>query len=111
MLICYRIEWEANMDGSKNNQNKLQSHAFLFKILSNPTRLCILCQLAKKEKENVSNLVCCSKKAQSYISQELAKLKNFGIVKSEKIGSEIFYSLSNNDILEIINTICEKGDI
>lgn len=93
--------------------SKIDRLASVYKVLSNPTRLCILCQLIKKGQINVTNLVNCSHKSQSYVSQELAKLKKWGIVENKRIGLESFYKLVDKDISKIIQTTCNfksKGD-
>lgn len=87
----------------------LESLANYYKILGNATRLCILCSLYGNEKLNVSDLVCCSKKTQSYVSQELSKLKAWKVVSCEKIGCEIYYTLIDKNISNILNKTC-KGD-
>lgn len=87
--------------------NNLDRLANFYKILSNSTRLCIICQLMKKGRVNVTNLVSCSEKSQSYISQELAKLKKWGVVENEKVGLECYYQLKNKDITKIIQTACD----
>lgn len=86
--------------------SKIDKLASTYKILSNPTRLCILCQLIKNNRMNVSQLACCSDRAQSYISQELSKLKSWGVVQSERVGLKNYYSIIDNDISKIIKLNC-----
>jgi len=59
---------------------------------SNPVRLKILCCLSKGKK-NVHELIGNCGLAQSAVSQHLIKLKNAGLVKDEKEGKYVYYSL------------------
>ena len=47
----------------------------------------------------------CLEMAQSTVSQHLAKLKSAGILTSERVGTEIIYSVDNKFIEEIIKKI------
>ena len=59
---------------------------------SNPVRLKLLCCLSKGKK-NVHELIGNCGLAQSAVSQHLMKLKKAGLVKDEKNGKYVFYSL------------------
>lgn len=85
----------------------------LLKNIANPIRLQVLCHIFKKEK-NVSELLEKIKISQSALSQHLVIMKENGIIKSEKKGKYVFYSLKNNkikDILSFLKKICTKNDI
>lgn len=86
-------------------KEELLEKAELFKWLSNPVRLCILTNLATSKRKNVTELMQCSNVAQSLASQQLSKLRLAGIIKSEKIGNEVYYELNDDRILKIIETI------
>jgi ArsR family transcriptional regulator len=78
--------------------------ANIMKNFSNKDKLAILCFLWNEEK-NVSELLSCSTISQSQISQYLWKMKLEWIVESEKKWKEVFYKISDNKILEIIDSL------
>jgi len=68
-----------------------------FKVLSDKNRLRIVSLLAEGEKR-VSDLTERFKVGQPTISYHLSKLRELKIVKTEKKGREIFYSLNKKYI-------------
>lgn len=64
---------------------------------SNPVRLKLLCCLNKKS-SNVNELIDSCGLAQSAVSQHLTKLKNAGLVKTNRRGKYIYYSLTTKRI-------------
>ena len=103
------------MDTSKLNVNEMRknvenSSSFL-KLLSNPTRLMILCNLIESER-CVGDLEKDLNISQSALSQHLSKMRDKGIVQSEKQGQHVFYSISDSDVVDIINVLyklfCKK---
>jgi len=83
---------------------KADNIANIMKNFSNKDKLAILCFLWNEEK-NVSELMGCSTISQSQISQYLWKMKLEWIVQSEKKWKEVFYKISDNKILEIIDSL------
>ncbi len=86
-------------------KEELLKNAEIFKMLSNPVRLCILTNLAKDKRRNVSELIVCSNVTQSLVSQQLSKLRLAGIITCEKIGNEVYYELKDEKILKVIKTL------
>ena len=84
--------------------------AELLKILSSPLRLCIVHQLAHDDECNVSHFVNCMNFSQPSISQALAKLKSANIVKTDKRGNEIYYSLISQEVRDIINLLFAENN-
>ena len=78
----------------------------LMKILSNQTRLLILCQLAEGEK-TVSELQEILGLSQSALSQHLAVLRRERIVRSRKEAQSVSYSLSGDDATRVMHTLHE----
>ena len=73
-----------------------------FKIIGDPTRFKILTAL------NVSTMCVCDisyllDMTKSSISHQLKILKKSGLVKSEKKGKNVFYSLDDDHVVDIIN--------
>lgn len=86
-------------------RDKILHMSELFKLLSNDVRLCILINLCKSEEKKVADLQECAGVSQSLISQQLAKLRTAGVIKANKISNEVYYSLKNEEIKEIINKL------
>lgn len=87
-----------------NMENKIIS------AFSNPVRLKLLCCLAESSK-NVEGLIGNCGLAQSAVSQHLVKLKRAGLVKTERNGRFIYYSLVNSQtgkIAKILNNYIKE---
>jgi len=77
----------------------------IFKALCDETRLKIVEFLINGEK-CVCEIVPYTKRTQSTVSIQLAKLKNLGIVESKREGKSVYYKLINEKVrktLEIVN--------
>ena len=89
----------------------MKEAADLFKILSVDKRIEII-ELLKKEPMSVNVLAKALGITQSAVSQHLRVLKGAGMVKDERQGNWIYYSL-NRDALEkcrqTLNRICTCG--
>jgi len=71
---------------------RYEARARILKALAHPTRLFIVDELAKKEK-SVLQLTELIGADVSTVSKHLAILRNSGIVKDEKRGARVFYSV------------------
>ncbi|WP_417689229.1 ArsR/SmtB family transcription factor [Roseibium sp.] len=76
----------------------------LLKALSHEVRLLILCLLAEGEK-SVSELEEILTMPQAAVSQQLARLRNDGLVISRRDGRLIYYSLVEGEIGTIIASL------
>src|SRR4030065_685617 len=89
----------------------MKESAELFKLLSVDKRIEII-ELLKKEPMSVNALADALGITQSAVSQHLRVLKSAGLVKDERHGYWIYYSLSK-DVLEKcrerLNRICTCG--
>ena len=76
----------------------------LMKVLSNPDRLLLLCQLSQGEKRvgELEELVGIS---QPTLSQQLGVLREEGLVNTRREGKNIYYSVARPDTLEILSTL------
>ncbi len=84
----------------------IDEFAEIFKALSHPTRLCIVNGLYDyPEGMNVTNIQDCIEISQSSVSQHLRILKQANILESRRYGTEIKYSLTNEDVKKIIKLI------
>ena len=71
-----------------------------FKALCDPTRLTILGDVARQdEPATVSRIAGCCAIDLSVVSRHLATLRDAGILKAEKRGKEVHYSLRTDDVV------------
>ncbi|WP_311223529.1 MULTISPECIES: metalloregulator ArsR/SmtB family transcription factor [unclassified Acidovorax] len=71
------------------------------KVLANEDRLLLLCQLSQGEM-CVSELEQALGIQQPTLSQQLAVLRNEGVVQTRREGKNIFYSVADAALLEIL---------
>ena len=84
--------------------NSFDKSVNIFKALGDNTRLKIVNALIDDE-ENVNSLVLKLGMTQSAVSHQLKILKLNGIIKSERKGKEVYYSLDDNHIETIVKTV------
>lgn len=80
--------------------------AGLMKALGNESRLMVLCVLAEGER-SVSDLNTIVPLSQSALSQQLARLRQQGLVKTRRESQTIFYSLEDGPADRIITLLHE----
>jgi ArsR family transcriptional regulator, virulence genes transcriptional regulator len=73
----------------------------LLKALSHENRLLILCILCKDEK-TVGELEEILQLQQAIVSQQLARLRADGLVESRRNGRQIYYSIANPLVQEVV---------
>lgn len=83
----------------------LEEKALILKALAHPIRLCIVKGLLEQGSNNVSYMQSCLDIPQSTLSQHLTKLKSAGIIHSDRKGTEVFYSVIDNQTIKIIDSI------
>ena len=84
--------------------NKAEITTDFLKSLSHPSRLVMLCRLAEGA-ANVRELEAVLGIPQAAVSKQLARLREDGLVKSERDGRSIIYSLGDARIERIINVL------
>ena len=89
---------------SRLSDDELASTAFLAKSLSDANRLRILL-LLKHEKRSVSAIVDELGLSQALVSHHLKELKRSLLVTVERRGPFIYYALSDQRVLDVIETI------
>lgn len=91
------------MKESKDLYNDL---ADLFKVIGDSTRIKILFCISKKEMcvLDIAELIGMTHSA---VSHQLANLKAARLVKSEKKGKEVYYSLDDDHIEKLFNLAIE----
>lgn len=83
-----------------------QKQAQLFRALSHPVRLRILDILARQE-ACVCHLTAILGQRQPYVSQQLATLREAGLVADRRDGTLIYYRLADEHLAELL----EKGKV
>jgi len=78
-----------------------EQQAAFFSALSHPARLRILDILAQSE-ECVCHLSTVLQQRQAYVSQQLAILKEAGLITDEKDGLYVYYRLADADIVQVL---------
>ena len=74
-----------------------------YKIVGDGTRLKLICALFDSEMCvcDLANVLSMSK---SSISHQLSKMKECGVVKARRDGKEVYYSLDDEHVIEILQT-------
>lgn len=85
-------------------QNKAVEAADLLKVMAHPERLMVLCQLTKGE-VGVGALQTSSVLSQSAFSQHLTVLRKHGLIKSRKESQQVFYSLDDERVVQLIHNL------
>ena len=97
-------------DSKTHPASDMQVHASdaagLMKALGNESRLMILCVLAEGER-SVSDLNTIVPLSQSALSQQLARLRQQGVVKTRRESQTIFYSLADGPADRVINLLLD----
>lgn len=79
----------------------------LMKVLSNPDRLLLLCQLSQGEK-NVGELEMLVGVAQPTLSQQLGVLREEGLVSTRREGKNIYYSICSSEALAVMGVLYQQ---
>ncbi|MBP7330887.1 MAG: HTH-type transcriptional repressor CzrA [Firmicutes bacterium ADurb.Bin373] len=78
--------------------------ADLLKALAHPTRLCIVHGLIENDC-NVNGIIECLQMPQSTVSQQLAVLRNKGIIEGRRSGTVICYSVVNSEARRLVTML------
>lgn len=104
LYICIMLENQAIL-----SREKLQTAAKLLKVVAHPVKLEILQLLGNSDAMDVSTL-CESIGAGceiSMMSHHLAKMKDNGILKSEKNGKQVYYQIADRSVLKILDCLSQ----
>lgn len=104
--ICMEHHKSSNLNFEKPTDEELSILSDIFKILSDNTRLRIICSLVNKEL-CVCDICEVVGLGQSAISHQLRVLRAASLVKYRKEGKMVYYSLDDHHILNCITQIME----
>ena len=76
--------------------------ASFFKVIGDETRMKILCRLSEKEL-CVNDIAQSVEMTKSAVSHQLRLLKEEGLVKARRDGKNVFYSLDDQHVVDILN--------
>jgi ArsR family transcriptional regulator len=80
--------------------------AKLLKLLAHPMRLEIL-NLVRPSDECVCHLSAAFDKPQPYVSQQLAILREAGLIVDRKEGTNVFYGLNDGDVADVLTAVLD----
>ena len=99
------------MDQTSLDLEKMRSSAGeacrLMKVLSNPDRLLLLCQLSQEEKR-VGELQDSLGIVQPTLSQQLTVLRDEALVTTRRDGKNIYYQIASPQALAIMNVLFDQ---
>lgn len=84
---------------------KISDLSEIFKALSHPVRLKIVCNLAKRDACNVNKISEELKIPQPTVSQHLNILKNADVITGYRKGTQICYKVENKDVKKILESV------
>jgi DNA-binding transcriptional ArsR family regulator len=84
--------------------SRARDASLFLKAMAHPNRLMILCILCEGER-SVSELEQLLALRQPTVSQQLARLREDGLVKTRRQGKIIYYSLAGNDVRIIVESV------
>lgn len=87
-------------------KEKAPEAAELLRQLANPNRLMILCHIAEEER-SVGQLEMDLGIRQPALSQQLAELRQFGLVKTRRQSRSIFYSIADDRAHAVMGMLYE----
>ena len=95
---------------SKLSPAALGLMADFFKVLSETSRLQIVCSL-KSESKNVTEIIEMTGLGQANVSKHLKMLSQAGIVSRRQEGVCVYYQISNPFIFELCDLVCNALSI
>jgi len=96
------------MEISIAERQLIAQKAEILKVISHPVRLCIVSGLLRQPCCTVNKIKGCLDLPQSTISQHLGRLKSAGIVAGDRDGTEVRYSVVNEDVVKIIHCLLSE---
>ena len=92
------------MISTKGQKNQYEAPASFFKLLAHPARLAILETLRNGE-ECVCHMEATLGYRQAYLSQQLAILREAGIIQDRRDGWNIFYHVLKPEIYPVLDAV------
>lgn len=90
------------VENSLINKEKLEKAAYILKAVAHPTRLAIITLLGENENMTVNEICETLNCEQSLISHHLINMKLRGILQSNRNGLNMYYSLKEPELLQLL---------
>lgn len=94
----------------KLSPETLQLVADFFKVLSESSRLQIVCTL-KAGRKNVSEIIEATGLGQANVSKHLKILAQAGVVSRQQEGVCVYYQIANSFVFELCELVCDSLSI
>lgn len=79
-----------------------------FKVLSEVSRLRVLCVLREGGKKNVSEIIAATGLGQANVSKHLKMLTQAGFVTREPQGVSVYYSIDDPIVFQLCELVCTE---
>ncbi|NLM06835.1 MAG: helix-turn-helix transcriptional regulator [Tissierellia bacterium] len=89
----------------KDNPPLYHKKATLLKLLGHPQRLCILRTLCSEGSATVTDMQTCLDEKQAVVSQHLAKLRKAKLIKAQREGTSMRYSIYDENTKKVLSGI------
>ncbi len=99
---------EENTSPLQIDSEQIQRAADILKTVAHPARLKIIDFLEPGE-QPVAQICKCLNAAQPFISHHLSLMKAKGILSSRRNGNQVFYSVANRNVIEVIHCVRRHG--
>jgi len=80
--------------------------AMVLKALSTPLRLRMVCELCTQPR-TVSEIIEIVGVRQTLVSQQLATLRELGIIDKRRDGTKMIYRIADENAIKIVSSLCE----
>ncbi|HTN19902.1 MAG TPA: metalloregulator ArsR/SmtB family transcription factor [Pelobium sp.] len=87
------------------SKDKLEKAAFILKTVAHPLRLSIIELLGVNDRMSVNDICKVLSSEQSLLSHHLSNMKIKGLLKAEKEGIQVFYSLKERDLIKLLDCV------
>ena len=91
--------------GSPPTPELLDELSQFFRLLSEPARLRLLCQLEHQGPMDVAALIEATGFSQSHISRQLGQLQRAGLVACERDGTRLIYAVADPLVEDLCNLV------
>ncbi|MCP9915676.1 ArsR/SmtB family transcription factor [Cyanobium sp. ATX 6F1] len=91
--------------GAPPSPQLLEELSQFFRLLSEPARLQLLCQLKHQGPMDVAALIEATGFSQSHISRQLGQLQRAGLVRSVREGTRLTYEVADPLVHELCNLV------
>ena len=90
-----------------NFQRNIANAARYLKILANSSRLIVMSKIVRHP-HPVSELVVLTGMLQPALSMHLARLREEEMVRAERRGKEVYYSIANDELEDLVEHVCYR---